>query len=68
MTSKDLHSSASLDHPPRLGRDVRGAVFVEYLILVGFVAFVMALMLATLGPDIVREYSARRGTLYDHSP
>ena len=52
----------------RLESDVRGAVFVEYMVLVGFVAIVMALMLASLGPEVVREYSARRGTLYAHSP
>ncbi|HTV18066.1 MAG TPA: hypothetical protein VMG12_05330 [Polyangiaceae bacterium] len=52
----------------RLGREARGAVFVEYAVLVAFVGLVLALMLVTLGPEVVREYSARRATLYSHSP
>jgi Flp pilus assembly pilin Flp len=58
--------SARAEH--RLGRDVRGVVFVEYAVIVAFVAIVMTLMLVALGPRVVAEYSARRGTLYDHSP
>lgn len=59
--------------PPRgahlsLQRDVRGALFVEYAVLVAFVGLVLTLMLVTLGPEVVREYSARRATLYSHSP
>lgn len=60
--------------PPRrahrlsLERDVRGALFVEYAVLVAFVGLVLTLMLVTLGPEVVREYSARRATLYSHSP
>jgi Flp pilus assembly pilin Flp len=52
----------------RVLHDTRGAVFVEYIVLVTLVAFVMTLMLVGLGPSVVREYSARRATLYDHSP
>jgi Flp pilus assembly pilin Flp len=57
-----------LARPPRLTDDVRGVVFVEYLVLVTFVGLLLTLMLVTLGPLVVREYSARRGTLYSHSP
>jgi Flp pilus assembly pilin Flp len=53
---------------PPLSRDARGAVFVEYLVLVAFVGLVLTLMLVTLGPRVVREYSARRAALYSHSP
>jgi Flp pilus assembly pilin Flp len=48
--------------------DVRGAVFVEYVALVALVGLVLTLLLVTLGPDVVREYSARRAALYSHSP
>jgi Flp pilus assembly pilin Flp len=69
MLSRSSHASCdSFDPAPRLARDLRGAVFVEYVILVGLVGFGVALMLVSLGPSIVREYSARRGTLYSHSP
>jgi len=37
-------------------------------VLVAFVGLVLTLMLVTLGPEVVREYSARRATLYSHSP
>ena len=52
----------------RLERDARGAVFVEYAVLVAFVGLVLTLMLVTLGPRVVSEYSARRASLYSHSP
>jgi Flp pilus assembly pilin Flp len=48
--------------------DSRGAVFVEYAALVAFVGLVLALMLVSLGPRVIREYSARRAALYSHSP
>jgi Flp pilus assembly pilin Flp len=53
---------------PELERDARGAVFVEYAVLVAFVGLVLTLMLVTLGPRVVSEYSARRASLYSHSP
>jgi len=53
---------------PRLGRDIRGVVFVEYVVLVAFVAAFLAAMLVALGPPVVAAYSGRRGTLYSHSP
>jgi Flp pilus assembly pilin Flp len=69
MTSRLAHAPfAAIDHRPRLDRDARGAVFVEYAVLVAFVGLVLTLMLVTLGPRVVREYSARRATLYSHSP
>jgi Flp pilus assembly pilin Flp len=52
----------------RLERDARGAVFIEYAVLIAFVGLVLTLMLVTLGPRVVREYSARRASLYSHSP
>jgi Flp pilus assembly pilin Flp len=52
----------------RLARDERGALFVEYAALVAFVGLVVAVMLATLGPRVVRAYSERRAALYSHSP
>lgn len=53
---------------PQFERDARGAVFVEYAVLVAFVGLVLTLMLVTLGPRVVSEYSARRASLYSHSP
>jgi Flp pilus assembly pilin Flp len=61
-------STPSWSARARLARDARGALFVEYAVLVAFVGLVLALMLVTLGPRLVREYSARRATLYSHSP
>lgn len=61
-------SSASPGSRRRLEHDARGAVFVEYAVLVAFVGLVLTLMLVTLGPGVVREYSARRASLYSHSP
>jgi Flp pilus assembly pilin Flp len=55
-------------HLRRLASDVRGALLVEYVALVALVAVVLTLMLATLGPLVVDEYSIRRATLYSHSP
>lgn len=68
MTSSPTPSSLLLAPRRRLERDARGAVFVEYAVLVAFVGLVLALMLVTLGPRVVREYSARRASLYSHSP
>lgn len=61
-------SARSSSARARLARDAVGALFVEYAVLVAFVGLVLALMLVTLGPRVVREYSARRATLYSHSP
>lgn len=69
MNARQAHAPwAAFDHRPRLHHDIRGAVFVEYAVLVAFVGLVLTLMLVTLGPRVVREYSARRATLYSHSP
>lgn len=68
MTSRHTHSSVRADYAARLVREVRGAVFAEYLVLVSLVAVVLVLVLVTLGPRIVTEYSNRRATLYEHSP
>lgn len=68
MTARPIASSRVLAARPRLERDARGAVFVEYAVLVAFVGLVLTSMLVTLGPEVVREYSARRATLYSHSP
>jgi hypothetical protein len=69
VASTNTHSpSRYLDRLARLGRDVGGAVFVEYSIVFGLVGIVVTLMLVKLGPAVVEAYSARRGTLYSHSP
>ncbi len=68
MTSNPTSSPVLPAPRRRLERDARGAVFVEYAVLVAFVGLVLALMLVTLGPRVVREYSARRASLYSHSP
>lgn len=54
--------------PSGLVRDTRGAVLVEYVLGFGLVAIVIALGLASLGPDVVRTYAGRRAALYQHSP
>jgi hypothetical protein len=59
-------ASQRAKRPPSGG--ARGVVFVEYMILVAFVGIIVTLGLVALGPTIMSEYSARRGTLYDHSP
>ena len=68
MLAHPIRSSAVNRSSQRLDRDTRGALFVEYAVLVAFVGLVLTLMLVSLGPEIVREYSARRATLYSHSP
>ncbi|MET0413799.1 MAG: hypothetical protein ABW217_20995, partial [Polyangiaceae bacterium] len=62
------HAPAAATPRSRLASDERGALFVEYAALVAFVGLVVAAMLATLGPRVVRAYSERRAALYSHSP
>ena len=51
-----------------LSDDTRGAVLVEYLIVVAFAGLLVALGLASLGPKVVKNYSGQRAALYQSNP
>jgi hypothetical protein len=53
---------------PSLLRDTRGAVLLEYLIVVTFAGVIVAVALATVGPKTVRNYSGQRAALYLSNP
>jgi len=53
---------------PSLAKDTRGAVLVEYLIVVAFAGILVAMGLASLGPKMVRNYSGQRAALYQSNP
>lgn len=67
MISRHQHSTPPV-RPRRLARDTRGAVFIEYAVLIALVAFVLVTVLLGLGPTVIAEYSSRRATLYSHAP
>jgi Tfp pilus assembly protein FimT len=48
--------------------DTRGAVLVEYLIVISFAGLLVAIGLASLGPRVVKIYSGQRATLYQSNP
>lgn len=54
--------------PPRLVRCQRGAVSVEYLVLVGVAALSLAVTLVALGPSVVRSWAYSRHVLYGRAP
>jgi Flp pilus assembly pilin Flp len=51
-----------------LGRDTRGAAYLEYLVVYAAVGLVVAAGLVAIGPSVVRHYSAQRQVLYQSSP
>lgn len=53
---------------PSLLEDTRGAVLVEYLIVVAFAGLLVAVGLASLGPKLVKNYSGQRAALYQSNP
>ena len=53
---------------PSLAQDTRGAVLVEYLIVVAFAGLLVAAGLASLGPRLVQNYSGQRAALYQSNP
>lgn len=48
--------------------DTRGAVFVEYIVLVVFVGLVVAIALTKEAPRTLRVYSIQRAALYQSNP
>ncbi len=51
-----------------LGRDVRGAVTTEYVIVVGAVSLVVAGALLGIGPKLVTSFAHASATLGSASP
>jgi Flp pilus assembly pilin Flp len=53
----------------RIGRDERGSVFVEYIIVVAFAAL---LVITIFGPQVgarmATEYASQRAALYSATP
>ena len=68
MTRKPPRGTSRGSTKHNLEQDTVGLVLIEYIIVVAFVGIVLATGLFTLGPQIVREYSDSRATLYSHSP
>ena len=56
------------DRRPALGRDTRGGVLLEYLIVAALLGVLSAVALATVGPATVRNYSGQRAALYHSNP
>jgi Tfp pilus assembly protein FimT len=57
-----------MQRKPSLREDTRGAVLVEYLVVVAFAGLLMAMGLASLGPKLVKNYSGQRASLYQSNP
>jgi len=57
-----------MSNKPSLLEDTRGAVLVEYLVVVAFAGLLMAVGLASLGPKVVKNYSGQRAALYQSNP
>ena len=53
---------------PSLVHDTRGAVLLEYIVLIAFAGVLVAIALASLGPTVVSKYSGRRTMLYQSNP
>lgn len=53
---------------PALRRCARGAVQVEYLLVVALMGLTLALTLVSLGPGVVRSWSFSRQVLYGSAP
>jgi hypothetical protein len=51
-----------------LVNDTRGAVLLEYIVLIAFTGVIVAVALASLGPKVVRNYSGQRAGLYQSNP
>lgn len=49
-------------------RDTRGGVLLEYLIVATFAGVIVAVALAAVGPDTVRNYSGQRAAIYLSNP
>jgi Flp pilus assembly pilin Flp len=54
--------------PPSLRSCARGAVAVEYAVVVAVAGLTLALTLVALGPGMVQSWSASREVLYGPSP
>lgn len=52
----------------RVTRDTRGAVLVEYIILVTCVGLLVALALTEMTPRLVQSYSRQRASMYQPYP
>lgn len=53
---------------PSLRACARGAVQVEYLLMVALMGLTLALTLVSLGPGVVRSWSFSRQVLYGSAP
>lgn len=51
----------------RLLSDTRGSIFVEYIVIAS-VAITVALLLARVGPRVVRGYAEQQQHLYRSNP
>lgn len=61
--------SQGASRPRRIGREQRGSVYVEYLVIALFAGILVAKVLGPeVGGAIVTEYSQRRAILYSTTP
>ena len=51
-----------------LGRDSRGGVLLEYVVVLTFAGVLVALALLSIGPKTVSNYSGQRAKLYQSDP